>query len=143
MSSTALNRETVVAPPRHLTRRDLRRIALAAAGLAVASGAAWFGYDWWTRGRFVETTNDVLRVYSPAGSALGGVQDLNTFFGYAFADNRSIPIGTAGRFGPFVTDPSCYFDPATQRWFVDILTLEVFSDSGDFIDEIAFKIDRH
>src|SRR5206468_12921828 len=83
-------------------------------------------------GFVVETTNDVIRVYSPSGAGLTGVQDLNTFFGYAPADTRPIPIGTLGRFGPFVTDPSCYFDPAAHRWFVDILTLDVFSDSGDF-----------
>src|SRR5713101_8800247 len=27
-------------------------------------------------------------------------------------------------FGPFVTDPSCYYDPDTQRWFVVVLTLD-------------------
>jgi len=83
-------------------------------------------------GFVVEAINDVIRVYSPTGAGLTGVQDLNSFFGYALADVRSIPVGKPGRFGPFVTDPSCYFDPAAQRWFVDILTLEVYSDSADF-----------
>ena len=83
-------------------------------------------------GFVVEALNDVITVYSPAGNDVAPVEDLNSFFGYALADVRSIPVGTPGRFGPFVTDPSCYYDPVAQRWFVDILTLDVFSDSGDF-----------
>lgn len=41
-------------------RRALRprRFLIAAAGLAALGGAAWFGHDWWTRGRFVQTTDD-------------------------------------------------------------------------------------
>jgi hypothetical protein len=83
-------------------------------------------------GSVLEVINDALRVYTPSGGGVTGVQDLNTFFGYVFTDNRSIKIGDPGRFGPEPTDPSCYFDPSTQRWFLDILTLEVFNDSGDF-----------
>jgi hypothetical protein len=47
------------------------------------------------------------------------VVDLNTFYGYADAINR-----TTGAFGPEITDPSCFFDLATQRWFVTVLTLD-------------------
>lgn len=35
-----------------------RQLLLAAAGLAALGGAAWYGHEWWTRGRFVETTDD-------------------------------------------------------------------------------------
>ena len=45
--------------------------------------------------------------------------DLNSFYGYAPAINR-----TTGVRGPFVTDPSCLYDAATQRFFVVVLTLE-------------------
>jgi len=58
VSSPVVSRDTLAPPVRPLTRRDLRRLALAAAALAAAAGAAWFGYDWWTRARFVETTDD-------------------------------------------------------------------------------------
>jgi len=78
-------------------------------------------------GVVMEIINDVLRFYSPSGTPLGGVQDLNTFFGYTAQFNR-----TTGEVGPFVTDPSCFFDQSTNRWFAVILTLDVFPDSGDF-----------
>ncbi len=81
-------------------------------------------------GFVVEPVNDVIRVFSTNGSAVTGVEDLNTFFGYPAQFDRS---GTnPNPIGPFVTDPSCYFDPVAQRWFVDVLTLDVFADSGDF-----------
>src|SRR5260370_13902311 len=67
-------------------------------------------------GFVVEAVNDVLRVFDTAGNPVLGVIDLNTFFGYAPAIVRS-----TGKVGPFVTDPSCYFDPDTQRWFVVVL----------------------
>ena len=48
-----------------------------------------------------------IRVYaSTAGAPQTGVQDLNTFFGYPPAINR-----TTGVFGPDVIDPVCHYDP--------------------------------
>jgi membrane fusion protein, multidrug efflux system len=35
-----------------------RRLALALLGLIAVGGAAWYGWDWWRVGRFVETTDD-------------------------------------------------------------------------------------
>src|SRR5438552_15396404 len=68
----------------------------------------------------MEIINDVMRVYAPDGTPLKGVEDLNTFFGYSPAIIR----GNPNVFGPFVTDPSCYYDQATNRWFADVLTLD-------------------
>jgi hypothetical protein len=79
-------------------------------------------------GFVMESLNDVLRVYDRSGNALVGVIDLNTFYGYPPAINR-----TTGRFGQFVTDPSCYFDSDTQRWFNVVLTLEVNPVNGAFL----------
>jgi hypothetical protein len=77
-------------------------------------------------GQVVEAVNDVLNVYNQSGSSLlpsnpavHNAVDLNSFFGYIPAINR-----TTGIRGPFVTDPVCHFDPATQRFFVAVLTLE-------------------
>jgi hypothetical protein len=78
-------------------------------------------------GFVVETVNDVLRVFNTAGAPLTGVMDLNTFYGYPAQFNR-----TTGAEGPFVTDPSCWFDAQTQRFYHIVLTLEVFPDTGDF-----------
>ena len=68
----------------------------------------------------LETINDVLAVYTPTGTVASGPQALNAFYGYDFAINRSTGVR-----GPLVTDPSCLFDAATQRWFHVALTLEV------------------
>jgi membrane fusion protein, multidrug efflux system len=46
----------ILAPRRHI--RLNRRLALAMLGLVVAGGAAWYGWNWWTVGRFIETTDD-------------------------------------------------------------------------------------
>ena len=52
--------------------------------------------------------------------------DLNSFFGDAPAINRATGVR-----GPFVTDPSCLYDAATQRFFVTVLTLDALP-SGTF-----------
>jgi hypothetical protein len=72
-------------------------------------------------GFVLESVNDVLNVYGPDGSTLLGVTDLNTFYGYPAAiDRTKSPL----RFGPSITDPTCHFDAASQRWFHVVLTLE-------------------
>jgi hypothetical protein len=77
-------------------------------------------------GFVLETVNTVMNVYDSSGTSLKGVTDLNTFYGYPAQFNR-----TTGVVGPFVTDPSCYFDKATQRWFHVVLTLDVTA-AGNF-----------
>src|SRR5947209_7538887 len=94
-------------------------------------------------GYVVEAVNDVLNVYSAATGAsalpnntstniVGGFPrnvnhtiDLNSFYGYAPAINR-----TTGVRGPFVTDPTCLYDAATQRFFVVALTLDTFPNGA-------------
>src|SRR5881296_933542 len=78
-------------------------------------------------GFVMEIINDVLKIYSPSGATVKATEDLNTFFGYPAQFNR-----TTGLVGPFVTDPSCVYDSASNRWFADVLTLEVFPSTGDF-----------
>ena len=77
-------------------------------------------------GYVVESVNDVIRVYDRSGKPLAGVVDLNTFYGYPAAINRS-----KGKYGPSITDPSCYFDPQVRRFFHVVLTLDVHPDSGN------------
>ena len=95
-------------------------------------------------GYVLEAVNDVLNVYNESGESMlpdntatnivGGFPrdvdhavDLNSFYGYAPAINRATGIR-----GPFVTDPSCLYDAATQRFFVVVLTLEVVPNTGAF-----------
>jgi hypothetical protein len=70
-------------------------------------------------GFVLETINDVLRIFDTTGNPVTAPTDLNSFYGYAPAINR-----TAGTFGPSITDPSCTFDVQTQRWFHVVLTLD-------------------
>ncbi len=76
-------------------------------------------------GFVMESVNDVLNVYDTSGHSLLGVTDLNTFYGYPAAINR-----TTGVRGPIVTDPSCYYDSDTQRWFQVVLTLDTFPNGA-------------
>jgi hypothetical protein len=72
-------------------------------------------------GFVLESVNDVLRIFDTKGNPLIGVVDLNTFYGYPAAVNRTAHPVT---FGPTMSDPSCYFDNDTQRWFHIVLTLD-------------------
>lgn len=72
-------------------------------------------------GFVVETVNDVISVYNMQGIQLTGVEDMNTFFGLATQINR-----TTGVRGPFLSDPRCFYDHQTQRWFVT----ELMEDDG-------------
>jgi hypothetical protein len=95
-------------------------------------------------GYILEAVNDVLNIFNTSGQSVlpdntatnivGGFPrdvkhavDLNSFFGYAPAINRSTGIR-----GQFVTDPTCIYDAATQRFFFVVLTLEVVPTTGAF-----------
>nr|WP_294508895.1 HlyD family secretion protein [uncultured Rhodopila sp.] len=61
MSSSTLLRDAVLSPGsavQSARRFSLRRLALAGAALAVLAGGGWYGRDWWTTGRFIESTDD-------------------------------------------------------------------------------------
>jgi len=96
-------------------------------------------------GYVVEAVNDVFNVFSQATGAsvlpdntatnivsgfprnVNHAVDLNSFYGYAPAINRSTGVR-----GQFVTDPTCIYDAQTQRFFLVALTLEVVPTSGAF-----------
>ena len=78
-------------------------------------------------GHVIETINTVFRAFNADGSGQTGVIDLNTFFGYPAEIDRATGIQ-----GPFITDPSCLFDPTTKTFFLAVLTLEVVPETGDF-----------
>ena len=73
-------------------------------------------------GYVLESVNDVLQVYDTSGTPLlngGHAVDLNTFYAYPAAINRS-----TGARGPSLTDPVCIFDQAIGRFVHVVLTLD-------------------
>lgn len=78
-------------------------------------------------GFVVETVNDVIQVYNSRGGPLTGVEDMNSFFGFvpAILRTASPPV-----FGPFLSDPKCYYDPQSQRWFVSELAQDNGTNAG-------------
>ncbi len=84
----------------------------------------------------LEAVNDVLNVYDTSGHStlpdntaanivsgfprdVNHAVDLNSFYGYAPAINRATGV-TAQE----ITDPTCIYDAATQRFFLVVLTLD-------------------
>jgi len=95
-------------------------------------------------GYVLEAVNDVLNIFNTSGQSVlpdntatnivsgfprnvNHAVDLNSFYGYIPALNRSTGIR-----GPSITDPTCLYDAATQRFFVVVLTLEVVPTTGAF-----------
>jgi hypothetical protein len=87
-------------------------------------------------GYVLEAVNDVLNVFNTSGQSqlpdntatnivsgfptdVNHAVDLNSFLGYAPAVDRSTGVRAQS-----VTDPSCLYDAATQRFFFVTLTLE-------------------
>ena len=56
--SALLAERGVIAPPARKLRLSYRQLALAGAALLITAGATWYGHQWWTVGRFIETTDD-------------------------------------------------------------------------------------
>ena len=58
MTSQAIDRGVVALPAKPAGTGLRKRALLAGVGIVVAVADAWYGYDWWTVGRFVESTDD-------------------------------------------------------------------------------------
>ncbi len=80
----------------------------------------------------MEGVNLVLRVYTESGVTLNQNVSLNAFFG--LPPTRSIVNGHV-TFGPFLSDPRCYYDGQTGRWFVTVLEI----DTNPFTGAVAFR----
>ena len=66
--------------------------------------------------KVLESVNDVLVVFDTHGNRLTTPTSMNTFFGLPYAIDR-----TSGVAGPFLSDPKCYYDAGTNRWFLSML----------------------
>ena len=70
-------------------------------------------------GYVLEGVNIAFRVFSTAGVPLTGTVSYNQFFTNDHAINRNVaPVGARGW---FLSDPKCYYDPDTNRFFMTIL----------------------
>src|SRR5712691_1275360 len=83
-------------------------------------------------GRVIEPINDVFAVYDAAtgtkrSPATGGTS-LTVFFTGQHQIVRTPPV----RFGPFLSDPKCYFDPALNRFFITELAIDRNPVTGAF-----------
>ena len=97
MSDQVLERQGAAVIPRDLApapvktaRLSRRKLLLAATALVIATGGSWYGYDWWTIGRFIESTDDAyvggdITVIAPQVS--GFITKL------AIADNQTVKAG--------------------------------------------------
>lgn len=81
-----------------------------------------------TSGESVLPDNTSTNIVSGFPRNVNHAVDISSFYGYVPAIDRA----HGNLRGPFVTDPSCLYDAATQRFFVVVLTLEVVPTSGAF-----------
>jgi hypothetical protein len=92
-------------------------------------------------GYVLETVNGTFQIYTADGSPLlagtPGISttravglSLNQFYGYPSALTLASEDGSP--YGPFLTDPSCYYDPVVKRWFHVVLTLDTDIATGAF-----------
>ena len=75
----------------------------------------------------VDSINTAVAVRSTNGTVLTGPTPINQFFGLAPEVDRVNIV-----FGDFTSDPKCYFDAATQRWFLTVLQADTDPASGAF-----------
>src|SRR5690349_24596816 len=88
MSDAVLTRDLTITKPR--ARLSRKRALLAAAGLAVLLGAVYYAREWWTTGRFMESTDDAYvggEVTSIAPHVPGFVAEVRV------TDNQAVSAG--------------------------------------------------
>jgi hypothetical protein len=77
----------------------------------------------------LEAVNDVFRIYNTGTSTPTAATSLTEFFtGLPQIVRTSSPV----TYGPFLSDPKCYVDPSTGRFFLSILEIDQNSQTGAF-----------
>ncbi|MBI3415101.1 MAG: hypothetical protein HY043_07245 [Verrucomicrobia bacterium] len=88
----------------------------------------------------MQAVNNALAIYDKAGNLLSGPTALNPFFGLpsevVWDPNSGLPL----QFGPFTSDPKCYFDPPTGRWFVSVLEVDTDPSTGTWLGTTSVMI---
>jgi hypothetical protein len=92
-------------------------------------------------GFVLEAVNTALAAHDTSGALVGGPIALNEFYNLAPAIVRNNPADPNDDvFGPFLTDPRCYYDSNTQRWFVTAVEIDVNPATGAFLGHSEIEI---
>jgi hypothetical protein len=87
-------------------------------------------------GSVIEAVNDTFAVYSIAGAKVSDYESLNQFFTGDHAIVRTPPV----RYGTFISDPKCYYDAASGRFFFTVLTIGRDPVNGAFTPHTDVRI---
>ena len=93
MSAGVLERVTpdvIARPAVRRARVSWKQLGMAGAALVVGIGAAWFGYQWWTVGRFIESTDDA---YVGGDVTVIAPQVAGFIANVAVTDNQAVRAG--------------------------------------------------
>jgi hypothetical protein len=82
-------------------------------------------------GQVIDTINDAFAVYTTSGSR-SNVEALVPFWFPGQHEATRNSAGTIVAFGPFVSDPKCYFDPGNGHWYMTALEIDQDAVTGDF-----------
>ena len=74
-------------------------------------------------GEVIEPVNTVFATYNPGGQRTSPITSLTQFFTGKHQINRN-DQSAPYNYGPFLSDPKCYWDPATRRFFMTILEID-------------------
>jgi hypothetical protein len=77
-------------------------------------------------GYVMEAINNAIEVFDPKGNVVSGPTALSQFFKLLPEVIRSSPP----KYGQFISDPRCYHDVATGRWFITELEIDVDPVTG-------------
>ena len=78
-------------------------------------------------GFVLESINITIQPFDAAGNPLLAPVEQNTFYGFPPGFDPATSDS-----GPFLADPSCLYDPETERWFHTILVIETDPTTGAF-----------
>jgi hypothetical protein len=80
----------------------------------------------------IEGVNEIFATYDHSGTKTSGNETYDMFFNGVLAIDRSPDADPDHIFGPFMSDPKCYWDPGTQRFYMVMLELGLDGATGDF-----------
>ena len=84
-------------------------------------------------GDVIEGVNNSFEIYTTGGVVLtSDNSDTNSIAYSQFWGLSPEVVRPSGPFGQFISDPKCYYDPDTNRFFMSELELDTDSVTGDF-----------